>query len=65
MECRNGNTCKFGKKCIFLHPKDYLDHRSLKQVDQAKKKNKTKNKIKKTGDKLHGNQVKPLKKTIE
>ncbi|ORZ10090.1 hypothetical protein BCR42DRAFT_395815 [Absidia repens] len=65
MECRNGNACKFGKKCIFLHSKDYLDHRSLKQVEQAKKKSKTKSNIKKTGDKLHGNQVKTLKKPIE
>ncbi|KAI8331218.1 hypothetical protein BC941DRAFT_439337 [Chlamydoabsidia padenii] len=22
-ECRNGNQCQFGNKCIFLHPKDY------------------------------------------
>ncbi|CAO3594265.1 unnamed protein product [Absidia cylindrospora] len=39
IECRNGKTCEFGKKCVFLHPKDYNDYQ--KHVSRQKK-NKTK-----------------------
>ncbi|ORZ24249.1 hypothetical protein BCR42DRAFT_486549 [Absidia repens] len=35
IECRNGKTCEFGKKCVFLHPKDYNDYQ--KHVSRQKK----------------------------
>ncbi|CAO3613734.1 unnamed protein product [Cunninghamella blakesleeana] len=31
MNCRNGKSCSFGKKCIFLHPDDCFDYQQLKK----------------------------------
>ncbi|KAI8334661.1 hypothetical protein BC941DRAFT_431817 [Chlamydoabsidia padenii] len=40
IECRNGETCQFGKKCVFLHPRDY----QTQQKGTSKKKTKGTNK---------------------
>ncbi|KAI8084995.1 uncharacterized protein BX664DRAFT_338291 [Halteromyces radiatus] len=58
IECRNGKTCQFGKKCIFLHPNDYVDYKKMKQNGQLKKKSKKNN----TKTSRRKQQVKPKDK---
>ncbi|KAI9304293.1 hypothetical protein BJ944DRAFT_267056 [Cunninghamella echinulata] len=36
MNCRNGKSCPFGKKCIFLHPDDCFDYQSIKKQRKIK-----------------------------